>query len=1249
MRLLTASLLSVLLVATTMTAVTPAVAADTTFTQPSDVTVLPGGSATFTVGVTTAYSFAWYRVGSTTPVSTGSASYTLASVTEADDGAQFYATFYDAGFTKVQTRAATLTVGTGELRFAADPQDVTVFEGRQATFDVTARGTSPFTYRWETSDDDGGSWDPVEGATGATLTFRPTLEQDGDLVRVVVDNPVSDPTASKAAHLTVRAQDSDSVSVSDASFLWGLNPIYQGGNPAGNGCNNFSAGTQLEFAGSQGDVRIVHETADGLIAVSDGTKCTDQSTTGMQQRVLLTHGEGSANLETGVASIQWHGAFLANAYGGLVPWWLADLRLTVERDGTGTLTATAGGYGSDMDNPDVMHPIDPRPVTVATFQDVTVTADGITARPDFQGVEITVPDGVSAEAQDRSHDGWGGWPQSFVDFQFETGLSSYWYSSGLSADPDKPAYPFSVAFERALPVREVPAITASPRLVGGPTLVNGRTATVSATVANADSVVWERSTSANGPWTAVEGATSSSFTFTATTDWNNKLVRVVATNADGTVTSGTVQIKTQSFAAPSFTVQPSAITAFDGHRATVTAQATGFPAVLADSYRVQTSLDDGSTWQDVPDAFKTNLSNTFAIPSVSVAQDGALVRVTASTGEGEQAGSPGSTVVSSAVRLTVLPSAGGPQLALVSTTPVDPSQRTTLSVVGAGFSLPVRPSTNESYSLDLALFEADAWHPGTGGLTRVPGTTSSPNTWIGGGAVYDGYLQDRDGTLSVTVTVPAGTLDPAKVYGVGAYSRLTDSSTWADSWADRTNDAWTPVLVAGQSAAQITTQPQGAELPEAGGTARFEVGVSGYPEPSVTWQRRDAGQSGWTALDDASGTVLEVPVTAADDGSAFRALVTNRLGPTQTSSAATVTVASPEPDPVLTTTVPAVAGTVVVGQVLTAEVAGWSDGVAFSYQWLRDGTPIGGATGSTYTLTAADAGATISVAVTGSLAGYPSASETSVPTVAVAKAVLKTATPAVSGTPKVGRTLTVRAAGWTPGTSFSYRWLRGGTPIGGATGSTYTLVAADAGKTLVVEVSGELAGYTTVTKASAAVTVEGVLTAKKPTVVGSVRVGSRIAAKPGSWTTGTSFSYQWLRGGKAIRGATKARYTVVKADVGKKISVRVVGAARGYAAVATTSAAKVARKGRLTVRSRSLAGTGKAGATLRAKVRGWRPGSVRVTYRWYRDGKVIRAATKARYRLVEADAGTRITVKVTASKAGYATVTKVVGRKKISR
>ncbi|GAA1527060.1 hypothetical protein [Nocardioides humi] len=79
----------------------------------------------------------------------------------------------------------------------------------------------------------------------------------------------------------------------------------------------------------------------------------------------------------------------------------------------------------------------------------------------------------------------------------------------------------------------------------------------------------------------------------------------------------------------------------------------------------------------------------------------------------------------------------------------------------------------------------------------------------------------------------------------------------------------------------------------------------------------------------------------------------------------------------------------------------------------------------------------------------------------------------------------------------------------------------------------------------------------KPTVKGKFKVGKALKAKPGAWSVGgVAVSYQWLRNGKPIKGATKAKYKVTKKDRKKKVSVQVTATAPGYAAAVTTSKAK---------------------------------------------------------------------------------------------
>lgn len=79
---------------------------------------------------------------------------------------------------------------------------------------------------------------------------------------------------------------------------------------------------------------------------------------------------------------------------------------------------------------------------------------------------------------------------------------------------------------------------------------------------------------------------------------------------------------------------------------------------------------------------------------------------------------------------------------------------------------------------------------------------------------------------------------------------------------------------------------------------------------------------------------------------------------------------------------PAITGTKAQGQTLTCASGTWSKSPSFSYQWLRSGVPIIGATASTRLLAAGDVGATMSCTVTATSNGV-SAVATSAPTTAI--------------------------------------------------------------------------------------------------------------------------------------------------------------------------------------------------------------------------------------------------------------------------
>ena len=265
--------------------------------------------------------------------------------------------------------------------------------------------------------------------------------------------------------------------------------------------------------------------------------------------------------------------------------------------------------------------------------------------------------------------------------------------------------------------------------------------------------------------------------------------------------------------------------------------------------------------------------------------------------------------------------------------------------------------------------------------------------------------------------------------------------------------------------------------------------------------------------------------------------------------------------------VPTIGGTPKVGETLTANEGTWTpDGVTFAYQWRAAGAVITGATAKTYVPTAGDVGKRIQVTVTGSKAGYLTTFATSASTAEVAPAtavpVVNSTAPTLSGTPKVGQTMTVSPGTWAPsGVTFTYQWLADGVAITGATGTSFSPGSSRVGKKLSVAVTGAKTGYTSVTVTtaeSAPVANLEALGYAVPTITGTAKVGETLTANEGTWTPdGVTFAYQWYAEGVLVTGATAKTYVPTAADVGKRMQVRVTGSKTGYLNTFATSAPTV--------------------------------------------------------------------------------------------
>ena len=229
-----------------------------------------------------------------------------------------------------------------------------------------------------------------------------------------------------------------------------------------------------------------------------------------------------------------------------------------------------------------------------------------------------------------------------------------------------------------------------------------------------------------------------------------------------------------------------------------------------------------------------------------------------------------------------------------------------------------------------------------------------------------------------------------------------------------------------------------------------------------------------------------------------------------------------------------------------------------TFQWLRNGQPIQGATGITYQtplLTAADDGAKFSVRISNAQGSVTSSEAT----VKVNGPPTLTTQP-VPGSVAAGASVSFTVAA--SGESLSYQWLRDEVPIAGANAATYTIssvTAADDGavfRAFVVNPAGFVvsnAAVLTVT-GTPAITVQpvGQTVAAGDTAILAVRA------------TGGNLAYQWQRNGVDLPGATAATYVIpaaAAADDNASFTVRLTnpqGSATSAAAVLRVVSAAVA-------------------------------------------------------------------------------------------
>jgi endo-1,4-beta-xylanase len=419
--------------------------------------------------------------------------------------------------------------------------------------------------------------------------------------------------------------------------------------------------------------------------------------------------------------------------------------------------------------------------------------------------------------------------------------------------------------------------------------------------------------------------------------------------------------------------------------------------------------------------------------------------------------------------------------------------------------------------------------------------------------------------------------------GVGAFEGLdyevNDGTAGARTanfgWAEQTGSAYQTTsrwgvaqLVAARSVVPVVvTQPASATA-ALGASAAFTAGASGYPVPTVRWQSKAPGASAWSDVPGATATSLTVVASAANDGTAYRAVFTNAAG-SATSGSATLTVKHAAPS--ITTQPRSVAGTLGATVTLTAAAAGyptpkvqWQSKAKGASAWSN----VSGATATSLEVraTAASDGTAYRAVFTNDAGSATS----SAATVTVKPVLPKVTTQPRSSTVKLGATATFTSAasGYpTPKVTWQ-RQLKGAVVWTTVPGTSTTLkVTATAGVdgARYRAVFTNTAGTTASSAATLSITkVRPVVTTQPRSASGALASTVTFTAKASGYPTPTVLWQRQLKGARSWTTLPGQRSTSLKVTVTSGVNgaryravfVNAVGTTYSSSATLTVKAAK---------------------------------------------------------------------------------------------
>jgi hypothetical protein len=530
------------------------------------------------------------------------------------NGDEFRAVFTDPG-ERATTTDATLTVDFAP-KVTHQPASQTVATGSQVTLTAAANGNPAPTVQWYTSTDGGATYSPISGATSDSYTFTAPSTPGSALYYAVFTSTMGTATT-RVAKVTA-----------DVAPTVTSSPVSQ----------TVDAGHVVTFTASATGTpapRVHWEvSSDGGKTWHDIPLATTDSLTftarayqnGDEFQAVFTNGGGKATTSPATLTVQ----FGPTTTPPNVIHTAVNTQVTLTVNPTGNPPPTIQWYTS-TDHGLTWTPIDgatsatytfttPSTPGSAWYDTVLTNSLGTVTTPPTK-VTWVVPPAVTLDPTSQTVNAGtvvtftaaaSGMPTPHVQWQVSTDSGTTFHNLPLATTDSltftarayengeefravftEPGFRVTTT-DATLTVDFGPSITRQPK---SQTVATGSQVTLTADANGnpAPTVQWYSYNAQTQTWSAISGATSDSYTFTASTTPGATLYYALFTSANGTAKSKVATVT--AVVPPTVTSNPVSQTVAAGTIVTFTASATGVPA---STVQWQVSRDGGETWHAIP-------------------------------------------------------------------------------------------------------------------------------------------------------------------------------------------------------------------------------------------------------------------------------------------------------------------------------------------------------------------------------------------------------------------------------------------------------------------------------------------------------------------------------------------------------------------------------------------------------------------------------------------------------------------------